>query len=169
MPLCGKPGLSSLRSLRFAFLLAIGACAATPDQPKDDFVRAAESWEGYPVKEMIDVWGDPDVVGDDKVTWRLEKNKVQCRDVIRRRRVGNEWVEYTVRECVETQAYTYKCRVTANVDSLGDIVEVNALSYRCGVVFANLLRMLDSEYPNNLYKYGEPLGAGNDDVADTSF
>lgn len=158
-----------MRLLCFALLLTIGACAATPDQPKDDFVRAAESWEGYPVKEMIDVWGEPDVLGADKVVWRLEKNSVQCRNVSGRRRVGNQWENYTVRQCAESQAYTYKCRVTANVDELGDIFEVDAQSYRCGLVFANLLRLLDSEYPNNLYKYGEPPGAGSDDFAVTSF
>lgn len=145
-----------MTSLRFMFLLGLTACAGTPEQPHDDFVRAAESWEGFPVAQMIEVWGDPDVVDEDRVTWRLQKNSVRCRDVIRRRRVGNEMVEYTVRECAETESYRYNCRVTANFDALGEIVEVTARSYRCGRVFADYLRLLDSEYPNNLFKYGEP-------------
>ncbi len=137
-------------------MLALCACAGTQEQPGDDFVRAAESWEGYPVEKMIEVWGEPDVYDDDKVTWQLRKNTVRCRDEIRRRRVGNEVVEYTVRVCGETQAYQYNCRVTASFDTLGEIVEVYARSYRCGREFAEHIRLLDSEYPNNLYKYGDP-------------
>lgn len=143
-----------MTTLRFALVLCLPACAGTPEQPLDDFVRAAESWEGYPVEQMVEVWGDPDIYDEDRVTWRLFKHKVQCRDVVRTRRIGNEAVKYTVRECVETQAYLYNCRVTAHYDTLGEIVEVSARSYHCARVYANILRQLDSEYPNNLYKYG---------------
>ncbi len=142
--------------LRLTLVLAITACAGTSEAPEDDFVRAAKSWEGYPVERMIEVWGKPDVSDEDKVTWQLKKNTVRCRDEIRQRRIGNEVVEYTVRVCGETQAYEYNCRVTANFDALGDIVEINARSFRCGREFADYIRLLDSEYPNNLYKYGEP-------------
>ncbi len=150
-----------MRTARFAILLALTACAGTPEQPSDDFVRAAESWEGYPVAKMIEVWGEPDVHDEDRVTWQLRKNTVRCRDVLRRRRVGNEVVEYTVRECAETQSYQYNCRVTATFDALGEIVEITARSYRCGREFADYIRLLDSQYPNNLYKYGDP---GDHDV-----
>ena len=142
--------------LRSTLVLALTACASTPEPPADDFVRAAKSWEGYPVERMIEVWGEPDIREDDRVTWRLTKNAVRCRDEIRRRRVGNEMVEYTVRVCGESQAYQYNCRATAHFDSLGEIVEIAARSHRCGREFAEHIRLLDSEYPNNLYKYGDP-------------
>lgn len=145
-----------MRTFCLAMFLSLAACAGTPEQPADDFVRAAESWEGYPVERMIEVWGAPDVRDEDKVTWRLAKNTVRCRDEIRTRRIGNEVVEETVRVCGETRAYKYNCRVTANFDALGEIVEIYARSFRCGREFADYIRLLDSEYPNNLYKYGEP-------------
>ncbi len=156
-----------MRTPACAFLLALGACAGTPEQAGDDFVRAAESWEGYPVAKMIEVWGEPDVLDEDKVTWQLRKNTVRCRDEIRQRRVGNEVVEYTVRVCGETQSYEYNCRVTANFDTLGEIVEITARSYRCGRQFAEYLRLLDSEYPNNLYKYGDPDDKDKGDPPDS--
>jgi hypothetical protein len=54
----------------------------------------------------------------------------------------------------------HKCVVTADFDATLEVTEVRALSYRCARVYQHYVRMLDSDYPYNLYKYGDPGDQG---------
>ena len=134
----------------------LAACANVPERPPDDFVIAAQSWEGFPVAEMINRWGEPDSVKSDSVTWRIAEDANVCRNVRKRRWKNNREVDVVEVQCAQTNAKSHKCTVTANVDESGFIEEISAYSHRCGIVFADSVRLLDAEYPNNAYKFEDP-------------
>lgn len=143
-----------MRTPIFAFLLALAACAGTLERPPDDFVRAAESWEGLSAGAMMTRWGPPDAIDDGKATWRLDRRSVRCIDAARRQAPFGGFMSYTSREC-SPPPLRHKCVVTARFDALKEIIEVNTSSFRCAEVYEHYIRILDSGYPFNLYKYGD--------------
>lgn len=144
-----------MRAPILTFLLVLAACAGTPERPPDNFVRAAESWEGLSAGAMIRRWGPPDVIDDEGATWRLGRRSVRCIDSKRRQAPFGGFMSYTSREC-SPPPLRHKCVVTANFDSMHEIIEVNAFSFRCAEIYEYYIRILDSGYPFNLYKYGSP-------------
>ena len=144
-----------MRITFFMILLGLSACAGTPERLPDDFVRAAESWEGLSAGAMMRRWGPPDVLDDEKATWRLGYRSVRCIDSERRQAPYGGYLSYTSRECRHI-TLRHKCVVTAHFDSLHEVTEVTALSFRCAEIYKNFIRLLDSGYPFNLYKYGTP-------------
>ncbi len=139
----------------FAILLTLAACSGAPERPPDDFVLAAQSWEGLSAGAMIRRWGPPDVIDDESATWRLGWRSMRCIDRERRQAPFGGSLSYTRRECSPTGP-RHKCVVTARFDSMNEVVEVNAYSFRCAQVYENYIRLLDSGYPFNLYKFGNP-------------
>lgn len=148
-----------MRTLRFAIVLSLAGCAGAPERPADDFVRAAVSWEGQSARAMIRRWGPPDTIDEETATWRLGWRSARCIDSTRRQALFGGLMSYTKRECSPI-SLPHKCVVTANFDSMLEVTEVRALSYRCAQVYENYVRMLDSGYPFNLYKYGDPRSQG---------
>ena len=104
---------------------------------------------------MMRRWGPPDVIDEGKATWRLGWRSVRCVDSERRQAPFGGYLSYTSREC-RYLSLPHKCVVTAHFDSLQEVTEVNALSYRCADIYEPFIRVLDSDYPFNLYKYGDP-------------
>lgn len=155
-----------MQTLRFAILLSLAGCAGAPERPTDDFVRAAESWEGQSAQAMIRRWGPPDTIDDQKATWRLGWRSVRCVDSTRRQAPFGGFMSYTRRECSPV-SMPHKCVVTANFDAMREVTEVRALSYRCAQVYQNYVRMLDSGYPYNLYKYSNPGDSSYSDKSPT--
>ncbi len=146
-----------MRSSLLVFLPILAACVSTETRPPDDFVRAADSWRGLHLSEMIGAWGEPDSIKAGTATWRLGPRSARCIDPGRRRAADGNVLPFTRRECTPVTSFAHKCTVTVGVDRYGEIHDVSALSYRCSWVYADYIRLLDSGYPYNLYKYGEPL------------
>ena len=141
-----------------AILLVQTACVGTHSRPPDNFARAAESWQGFHVEEMMRVWGPPDTLQPGSATWRLGPRSARCIDRARRQTANGGELAYSRRECRTVSGFPHKCTVTASVDADGEIHQVSALSYRCERVYSDYIRVLDSDYPYNLYKYGKPDG-----------
>lgn len=146
-----------MRSTGFLLLLILAACSGSGARQPDDFARAAGSWQGYHIAEMMRAWGQPDTIEPGKATWRLGPRSTRCIDQGRRQGADGNPLLFTRRECSPVTAYLHKCTVTVSVDESGEIRDVRALSHRCARVYADYIRLLDSGYPYNLYKYGEPL------------
>ncbi len=149
-----------MRTLFCTLVFTLAACTGTPERPPDDFVRAAESWEGLSAGAMMRRWGPPDVIEDNKATWRLGWRSIRCIDSERRRAPFGGSLSYTIQEC-RYLSLPHKCVVTAHFDSMQEVTEVTALSYRCADIYKHFIRVLDSGYPFNLYKYGDPGDAGD--------
>ena len=144
-----------MRTLLLALLSVLAACAGTPERPPDDFVRAAESWEGLSARAMIRRWGPPDIIDDERATWRLGHRSLRCIDSERRQAPFGGLMSYTRQECSPIRNES-RCIVTASLDSMQEITEVKAFSFRCAQYYADYIRLLDSGYPYNLYKFGGP-------------
>ncbi len=145
-----------MRNVLFVVLsaLAVAACATAPERPPDDFVRAAESWEGLTTTAMIKRWGPPDVMDGESATWRLGHRSMRCIDSSRRQAPLGGFGSYTRLECAPIRNDS-RCIVRASFDELQEITEVDAFSRRCAQYYAPYIRVLDSGYPYNLYKYGD--------------
>lgn len=107
--------------------LMLGGCAATGYEADDDetaFHKAAVSWVGAPIQEMLTRWGKPT---------NLHVEATEQRDGLARWRTTNNNSGHTAGASAGTRFYT--CIAEARYDMAGVITKVDTVSSNCDKVF----------------------------------
>jgi hypothetical protein len=107
--------------------LALGGCATTGFEPADDdtaFHKAAVSWVGAPIQEMLERWGEPS---------NLHVEASERRDGLARWRTSDDSAPRDDTGGVDTHSAT--CIAEARYDMAGVITKVDTVSSNCEKVF----------------------------------
>jgi hypothetical protein len=113
--------------LLMAFVL--GGCAATGYEAEDDetaFHKAAVSWVGAPIEEMLTRWGKPT---------NLHVEASEQRDGLARWRTTNNSSGFSSTGSAGAGTRYYTCIAEARYDMAGVIIKVDTVSSNCDKVF----------------------------------
>jgi hypothetical protein len=105
--------------------LALGGCAATGYEADDEdsaFHKAAVSWVGAPVEEMIGRWGEPN---------NLHVEASDDRDGLARWRAINITSGSSPTAGIGSASHSYRCIAEARYDMHGVITKVDTVSSQC--------------------------------------
>ena len=112
--------------LLMAFVL--GGCAATGYEADEEtaFHKAAVSWVGAPIDEMIEHWGEPN---------NLHLQASEQRDGLARWRTTNNSSGSSSAGSAGAGTGYYTCIAEARYDMAGVITKVDTVSSNCGKAF----------------------------------
>ena len=111
------------------FALLLGGCASTGYEADDDdtaFHKAAVSWVGAPIQEMIERWGEPN---------NLHVEASAERDGLARWRTTGSRPGVTSSAAIGGGAGHYTCIAEARYDLNGMITKVDTVSTHCDKAF----------------------------------
>ncbi len=164
--------MKSTASLSLILLMACSAAPIGTNETPDDFVRAATSWEGSDVRNMIQVWGFPHEATRDAAgagagvaRWRFGENQAACLGQISASipeatcrsdplsntkqfcpRRGVTHMPVATAECNKLRKRSnhlrHRCVITASFTDDGIITEIKAYSKRCSEAYADDLSTL---------------------------
>ena len=105
----------------------LAACSTYSPQENDTFTRAATSWEGAPVEDMILVWGPP----------ATQSDATDGRSGL------TYWRSYAVSGGVGTSGdMGRRCQISAYTDESGSIERIEVNSNNCDRYFGDRLNAL---------------------------